>query len=90
MSSLELPEPSPKKLNAYWAGLDDLDKTWLYDMLTDHYIPQYGTLAGEVVWAFTAESISTILRDCGLIISSTTLKHYRRNVLRYELLTTTR
>ena len=39
MTSLELPQPAPKNLNAYWATIG-VDTTWCeLDMLWDRYMP---------------------------------------------------
>ena len=39
MTSLELPQPAPKNLNAYWATIV-VDTTWCeLDMVWDRYMP---------------------------------------------------
>jgi hypothetical protein len=62
MDALELPQPAPKRLNAFWDSLNESDKPWLL---------------------ISSEITSTILNDCGLEISTTTTKTYRRTVLQF-------
>lgn len=33
MDALELPQPAPKRLNAFWDSLNESDKPWLLDLL---------------------------------------------------------